>query len=103
MSPGWFLAPLAAVWAHALLNILADAFENLRSALTWIQAVGPYSGKFGLAMATFVTTAAAFRQPLRAWERWAIVLPGLYLAALVATFPPVAGALAQAVRLALPW
>lgn len=100
---GWFLAPLAALWAYALLETLGEAFSAVKEPLVWISALGAYSGKTGLALAAFVGTALVFRRPPRAWECWAVVLPGLYAAALVASFPPVTAALAHAARHALPW
>lgn len=101
--PAWFLAPLVALWVYAVLTVVGEASPVASRALGVIGAVGAYSGKTAWALAAFVATATAVRRTSRSWERWALVLPGLYGAAMLATFPPLTAGLAEALRLALAW
>jgi hypothetical protein len=104
MTPGpWTFATAASLVAYAMANVLSEAIPGVNGMLTWLPALGAYSGKVGVASLAFGLGAAAGTSAFRRWERWALGLPALCAAATLAVFPPVTAGLAQALRGAVAW
>jgi len=94
-------APLAGLWCYVLATLAETAWPGAKAALVVLPAVGAYSGKVVLALVSFAMAASLGRGRL-ARETAAVWLPGSYVAALLASFPPITEALAQGLHLALP-
>jgi hypothetical protein len=96
------MPPAAAILVYVIATLVETAWPGAKAALSWFPAIGAFSGKIALASLAFAA-ALSIRLGDRSWVRAVIWLPGFYVAAVVASFPPVTEALARTLREALPW